>query len=340
MIESTPSISFVVSNYNGLKLGLIRDCLLSLMKIDYNDYEVIVVDNASTDGSAQKIRDEFEFFPRLKVIENPINVYSKGLNLGLLAAEGELVIFLNNDLVIRPDYARSMARFFKDRHDLAIAMGKIMRWDNRMIIDRVGDSMDLSGNPWLIGSKQLDNGQFNSPMEILSAGTTAACVKKTLIQEIGMFDENYHIGYEDMDLALRAHIHGDLVLYNPEAVVYHMGAATDSRKEMVAKVKFHFDKNRVATLIKDYEMMNMLKALSLVSFFYTLAFMGEIFAKRRPDLALARARAVAWVIRAMPLVVRSRRQVQELVRRRPDASFLRLMRKNYSLLRMLRDFRS
>src|SRR5713226_6489268 len=130
MIESSPSISFVVSNYNGLKLGLIQDCLLSLMKIDYDDYEVIVVDNASTDGSAQKIRDEFESFPRLKVIENPINVYSKGLNLGLLNAEGELVVFLNNDLVIRADFAHSMAQFFQDRPHLAIAMGKIMRWDN------------------------------------------------------------------------------------------------------------------------------------------------------------------------------------------------------------------
>jgi GT2 family glycosyltransferase len=340
MIEQSPSISFVVSNYNGLKLGLIRECLFSLMKIDYDDYEVIVVDNASTDGSAQKIRDEFECFPRLKVIENPINIYSKGLNLGLLKAEGELVVFLNNDLVIRADYAHSMACFFKDRPHLAIAMGKIMRWDNRAIIDRVGDSMDLSGNPWLIGSKQIDNGQFNSPMEILSAGTTAACVNKALIKEIGMFDENYHIGYEDMDLALRAHIHGDLVLYNPEAVVYHIGAATDSRKEIAAKIKFHFDKNRVATLIKNYEAANVVKALTLATFFYALAFLGEIFAKRNPDFAIARARAVGWIIKSLPLILESRREVQQRVRKAPDTSFLRLMRNNYSFLRMLRDFRS
>jgi GT2 family glycosyltransferase len=301
---------------------------------------VIVVDNASTDGSAQNIRDEFGSFPRMKVVENPVNVYSKGLNLGLLNAKGELVVFLNNDLEVRPDYARSMASFFKDKPRLAIAMGKIMCWNNRMIIDRVGDSMDLAGNPWLIGSKELDKGQFNSPMEILSAGTTAACMKKALIQEIGMFDESYHIGYEDMDLALRAHIHGNLVLYNPEAVVYHRGAATDSRKEMVAKIKFHFDKNRVATLIKNYETTNMVKALTLATFFYALAFLGEIFAKRNPDFAIARARAVAWVIRTLPRIVESRRGVQQHVRKTPDTSFLRLMRRNYSLLRMLRDFRS
>jgi len=339
MFESPP-ISFVVSNYNGLKLGLIRDCLVSLTQIEYDDFEVIVVDNASTDGSAQKIRDEFGAFPKLKVLENPVNVYSQGLNLGLLHAKGDLVVFLNNDLVVEADYAQSMARFFKARPHLAIAMGKIMRWDNRMVIDRVGDSMDLAGNPWLIGSKQLDKGQFDSPMEILSAGTTAACVKKSLIKEIGMFDENYHIGYEDMDLALRAHIHGDEVLYNPEAVVYHRGAATDSRKEIAAKIKFHFDKNRVATVIKDYDMKNMAKALMLASYFYALAFLGEIFAKRRLDLAFARAQAVAWVLGALPLIVQSRVKVQRLVRRVPDTSFLRLMRKNYSLLRMLHDFRS
>jgi GT2 family glycosyltransferase len=340
LIESSPPISFVVSNYNGSKLRLIRDCLLSLKEIDYDDYEVIVVDNASTDGSAQSIRDEFGSFPKMKVIENPVNVYSKGLNLGLLNAKGDLVVFLNNDLVIRPDYARSMARFFKDRPRLAIAMGKIMCWDNPMLIDRVGDSMDLAGNPWLIGSKELDKGQFNSPMEILSAGTTAACVKKTLIQEIGMFDESYHIGYEDMDLALRAHMHGDLVLYNPEAVVYHRGAATDSRKEIAAKIKFHFDKNRVATVIKNYETTNMIRALALATFFYALAFLGEIFAKRKPDYALARARAVVWVITGLPLIVRNRREVQGHVRKNPDSSFLRLMRRDFSLLRLLRDFRA
>jgi GT2 family glycosyltransferase len=340
MIESSTPISFVVSNYNGLKLGLIRDCLLSLKDINYDDYEVIVIDNASTDGSAQSIRDEFASFPRMKIVENPVNVYSKGLNLGLVTATGDLVVFLNNDLVVRPDYAQSMARFFKDRPRLAIAMGKIMCWDNRMLIDRVGDSMDLAGNPWLIGSKQLDKGQFDSPMEILSAGTTASCVRKSFIEEIGMFDENYHIGYEDMDLALRAHIHGGEVLYNPEAVVYHRGAATDSRKEMAAKVKFHFDKNRVATLIKNYEATNMAKALTLATFFYALAFLGEIFAKKNPDYALARARAVGWAIKALPLIVRNRREVQLYVRRVPDDSFLRLMRKDFSLLRMLRDFRS
>jgi GT2 family glycosyltransferase len=209
-----------------------------------------------------------------------------------------------------------------------------------MLIDRVGDSMDLAGNPWLIGSKQLDKGQFNSPMEILSAGTTASCVKKSFIEEIGMFDENYHIGYEDMDLALRAHIHGGEVLYNPEAVVYHRGAATDSRKELVATIKFHFDKNRIATMIKDYEMTNMLKALVLASFFYALAFSGEIFLKKKPYVALARLRAIAWIFSALPNIVQSRRAVQKLVRRVPDATFLPLMRNNYSLLRLLHDFRS
>jgi GT2 family glycosyltransferase len=340
MIESSPLISFVVSNYNGLKLGLIRDCLLSLKDIDYENYEVIVVDNGSTDGSTQGIRDEFASFHRLKVVENPVNIYSKGLNLGLTNAKGDLVVLLNNDLVVRPDYARSMTRFFKERPRLVIAMGKIMCWDNRMRIDRVGDSMDLSGNPWLIGSQELDSGQFNSPMEILSAGTTAACVRRTVVKEIGMFDESYHIGYEDMDLALRAHIHGDFVLYNPGAVVYHRGAATDSRREMAVTVKFHFDKNRVATLIKNYEATNMVKALTLATFFYALAFLGEIFAKKNPDYALARARAVGWVIMTLPLIVRNRREVQQRVRQAPDTSFLRLMRKNYSLLRMLRDFRS
>jgi GT2 family glycosyltransferase len=233
-----------------------------------------------------------------------------------------------------------MARFFKDRPRLAIAMGKIMCWDNRMIFDRVGDSMDLAGNPWLIGSKELDKGQFNSPMEILSAGTTAACVKKALVREIGMFDESYHIGYEDMDLALRAHIHGNFVLYNPEAVVYHRGAATDSRKEIAPKIKFDFDKNRIATVIKDYEPTNMAKALTLAMFFYSLAFLGEIFAKKKLDYAFARARAVIWLIKNLPLVIKSRREVQLNVRKIPDTAFLRLMRKDYSLLRMFHDFRS
>jgi len=332
-------VSFVVSNYNGWRLGLIKDCLLSLTQLDYPNFEVLVVDNASKDQSARKIKDEFGWFKRLRIIQNTRNLYSLGLNIGLKESRGEYVVFLNNDLTLNPDYARRMVDFFEANSQLAIAMGKIMRADDRRIIDRIGDSMDLSGNPWLIGSQQVDVGQFDTPIEILSAGTTAAFTRKKMIIQIGMFDESYHIGYEDMDISIRAHLHGEKVAFNPNAVVYHLGAATDSRRELAPMITFHFDKNRLATIIKNFELRNLIKAIALASFFYAAAFIGELFLKRKIEIAISRVRALMWVVKNLPHLIYKRRQVQRFVRRTSDASFLRYMRHDYSLIRLLHDFR-
>ncbi|MDO8637954.1 MAG: glycosyltransferase, partial [Candidatus Daviesbacteria bacterium] len=102
----------MISNYNGAKLNILQDCLTSFKKIDYPNYELILVDNASTDNSIDIATKVLGKNPRFKIIKNPINIYSQGLNLGIKAAKGEYVAYFNNDVAIEKGYFHKLIESF------------------------------------------------------------------------------------------------------------------------------------------------------------------------------------------------------------------------------------
>lgn len=306
---SKPKVSVIISNLNGMQLNLIKDCISSLMKPNYQNWELIVVDNASTDNSVTYLKKKFKDHKNCFVIENPINMYSQGLNLGAKKAGGKYLAYFNNDVAITKDYLNNLVKEFEKDKKLAIAQGKLLNYKNRQNIDSAGETMDIYGNPVTLGMGEKDTGQFDKVEDILSASGSACMIKKDIFNKIGGYDPQYGIGYEDMDLALRARRLGYVIKRFPKAVVYHKRAATDLAPFVRIKVKWHFNKNRIATMIKNYPAFVLLKTLPVTLLIYILIIGYEWIIRRKWRVGWVRLTSVVWVFFNLPSIIKARFEI-------------------------------
>lgn len=337
MISSSrwPKISAIISNYNGVKLNLILPSLASILKADYPNFEVIMVDNASSDNSTSLIRKKFGRDKRLKIVENPINMYSQGLNLGIKVASGEYIAFFNNDIEFKEGYFQNIIKAFDKNPKVALIQAKLLYYYDHQIIDSAGETMDMYGNPITIGRGEQDLGQYDKPKEILSACGAAAVVRRSILAKVGAIDADYGIGYEDMDLALRIRLEGFKVLYCPSAGIYHKRGKTDLSSLVRVKVRWHFNKNRFATMIKNYPTLLLLKTLPVTILLYIGAGLWEIFLKGKISLGLTRFTAMFWIILNAPNLIKKRVTIRKNINKVGENSMLCLFSKRSILTSFL-----
>jgi len=322
-----PKVSVIISNFNGIKLNLILSSLDSIFQGDYPNFEVIVVDNASLDNSTTLIKKKFGQDKRLKIIENPVNMYSQGLNLGIKVATGEYIAFFNNDIEFKNGYFQQIIKTFNKNPKAALVQGKLLYFYDHQIIDSVGETMDIYGNPITIGGGEQDLVHFDKPKEILSACGAASVIKHSILNHVGGIDSDYGIGYEDMDLALRIRLKGFKILYCPSAVIYHKRGKTDLSTLVRVKVRWHFNKNRIATMIKNYPILLLLKALPITILLYIGAGLWEIFLKGKINLGLTRFTAMLWIILNAPNLLKKRITIRKNINKAGEESILCLLSK-------------
>jgi GT2 family glycosyltransferase len=309
-----PLISAIVTNYNGWELGLISDFFESFLKEDYQNFELFFVDNASTDDSIEKVKENFGSDARLKIIERSVNIMSEGINVALNQVKGKYILFLNNDLYFQKGAIAKMVSFMEKNPQVGLVQGKIVSYFDHGKIDDVGETMDIYGNPMTLGAGETDKGQFNKRKEILSATGAASLLRGSLIKKIGILDPDYGIGYEDMDLALRLRLAGYKVYYLPKVLVYHKrGSSTSTASDQVkTKIKYGFNKNRLATLIKNYQASTLLKVLPVVVLIYIATGLSEILFKKLWRFGLSRFQAIFWMLLNMKKLVKKRKKVQKI----------------------------
>lgn len=201
-------------NYNGL--GHIERCLHSLLTQTRPPDEVVVVDNASSDGSPRLAAQRF---PGIRLLESGENVgYARGCNLGIRATRSELVAVLNNDLVLDPAWLSSLLRQVRDPWSLWAS--RILFADSPERIDSAGDGMAVIGAAYKIGHGRDSAGYLES-REVFGPCGAAALYRRRMLEELGGFDEDFFLVYEDADLNMRARLRGHRCLYVPDAVVHH-----------------------------------------------------------------------------------------------------------------------
>lgn len=308
---SKPKVSLIVSNLNGIRLKLLKDCINSLIKPNYQNCELIVVDNASSDESVKYLKNKFKNRRNCFVVENPVNIYSRGLNLGAKKASGKYLAYFNNDTEITKSYLKNLIKEFEKDSKLAITQGKLLNYYRRNIIDSAGETMDIYGNPVTIGFGKKDKKQFDEPKEILSASGSACMIKKDFFKKIGGYDPDFGIGYEDMDLALRARRMGYRVKIFPEAILYHKRAATDLAPFIKAQVKWHFSKNRIITMIKNYPSLILCKTLPVTLFLYLGIVIYEWFVHRNWQMGWVRITALFWCLLNLPRILAKRYEIEK-----------------------------
>lgn len=218
----TPSISVIIPHFNGR--GHLDACVAALRRQTYTDFEVILVDNGSTDGSQAYIGQRF---PEVRLVELGRNRGFTGACLaGYAAAGGEIIALLNNDTAAEPGWLAALMDALAAHPEVGIVASKIRLFDRRDHLHAAGDFYRLDGVPGNRGVWQQDVGQFDQPGYVFGACGGAAAYRRAMLEEIGFLDNDFFFSCEDVDMAWRAQLAGWRVWYAPTAVVYHKLKAT------------------------------------------------------------------------------------------------------------------
>lgn len=241
-------VSVVTPNYNGKKF--LKKYFDSLKLNADNIGEVIIVDNASTDGSVDFIRENDYPFTVI-IIENSKNEgFAKAVNQAIEIASFDYVFSLNNDVEVEKDVVSNLLKCMLSDGEIFSVSSKMIQFDNRNLIDDAGDEYNLLAYTKKIGNNK-DINSFNEKREIFSSCAGACLYNKKILDEIGLFDEEFFAYVEDIDLSFRAQIYGYKNYYCPEAIVYHIGSATTGSKYNEFKIKIAA-RNNVWMIYKNY----------------------------------------------------------------------------------------
>ncbi len=219
---SAPYVSILIPHLNGLHH--LEDCLNALRQQTYRDFEVILIDNGSTDGSQAYLRHTF---PEVQLVELGRNHGFTGACLaGWAVAQGQIIILLNNDTQAAPHWLAEIVAAFERHPEAGAVASKMLLFDRRDHFHTAGDFYRLDGIPGNRGVWQADVGQFDTDEDVFGACGGSAAYRRTMLEQIGFLDNDFFFSCEDVDLAWRAQLAGWRTRYVPTAVVYHKLKAT------------------------------------------------------------------------------------------------------------------
>lgn len=260
-------VSIIILQCNGI--DILDNCLKTVLKTDYPNYEIIMVDNNSKDNSVEFVKKNY---PKVKIIENKKNKgYAEGNNCALEHVTGDYVVFLNNDTEVDPNWLRYLVKTASKNKDTAICQPKVLSLNNKKKFDYAGAAggyIDLYGYPICRGrifnDVEEDINQYDDSCEIFWSCGVCLFIKKCVLDEIGSFDSNFFAYYEETDLCWRAHLRGYKIMYVPEAKIYHLGSGTSRRN--IFKKYLWIHRNHTLVLIKNYNLKNVIKRIPIKIF--------------------------------------------------------------------------
>lgn len=253
-LTQNPLISVIVLNYNGLRH--LKTYLPALVATKYEHTELILADNASDDDSITYVK---QHFPQIRILALEENYgYCGGNNRAAAQASGELLLFLNNDVRVAPNWLNALPRFFERYDNLAAAQPKILSDQKPAYFDyagAAGGKLDRLGYPWCRGrffdEIEEDKGQYDGyPERLFWASGAALCVRADVFKKAGGFDERFGFHFEEIDLCWRMQRMGHEIRYCPDAVVWHLGGG--SLKTGSARKYYYNFRNSLITLFKNY----------------------------------------------------------------------------------------
>lgn len=215
-------VSVIVVNWNGLRH--LQGCLPTIFAQTFADFEVILVDNGSTDGSTEWVK---EHFPQVRLICNTQNLgFAKGNNQAIRAADAEFIATLNNDTRVDPGWLAAMVEVAESEPTVGMVASKMLFLDQPNMINSTGIALDPVGIAWDRLGGELDNPDDRLPVEVFGPCAGAALYRRSMLDQIGLFDEDFFAYQEDVDLAWRARLVGWRCLYVPTSRVYHAHSFT------------------------------------------------------------------------------------------------------------------
>lgn len=322
-----PIASIILVTWNSG--GHLEQCRSALARQTRQDFEVVLVDNGSSDGSLEGIEDTWSGFHLNAVRHGGNKGFAVANNIGARLARGKWIVLLNADAYPEPDWLANLLRAAEDHPDCIAFSSRQLQYDSPDLLDGAGDAYHISGLAW--------RNQFNlsadryglDEREIFSPCAAAAMYSREKFLEVGGFDEDYFSYFEDVDLGFRLRLNGGKCLYVPDAVVHHVGSASTGKRSDFS-VYFGY-RNLIWTFIKD--MPSYLFWLLLPLHVATMLFFAFYITLRRQGRTIWRA--IFDAIRGAPAIFAKRRVIQKNRKASPK-DLLRVM--STGLLEPYREF--
>lgn len=294
-----PSACLAILNYDGREL--LDEALPSVLGQRYQPYEVVVLDNGSSDGSVEHLRERW---PEVRVVALERNVgVTAALNAMVEAADGaEFVGILNNDVELHPDWLARLVDTMRAHPEAASAAGKLLRHADHGTIDRAGDELHWSSACFGRGAGEPDRGQYDRAEEVFSVGGAAALYRTAAFARVGPFDDSFFAYAEDVDWGFRARLAGYGARYDPRATGFHHGGATLGHINDFSL--YHLRRNQLWMVLKNYPGRSLARHGPAVLLFNLVAVAN---AGRRIGLVL---RAYRDALAGLPRVLSQRRAIQ------------------------------
>ena len=322
MTNKSPIISIIIPHWNGIET--LSECISSLFETNFNSYEIIIVDNNSSDGSQQWIKDNY---PTINLLENDSNYgYAGGCNRGVEIAKGKYLVFLNNDTVHTPDWLGHLLECIEKDNNIAAVQPKILNYYDRTVFDYAGGAggeMDILCYPFAKGRLFLhcekDLKQYNNASQCFWASGTSIMVKKDIFKKAGKFDETFFAHMEEIDLCWRLQAMGYDVCVEPNSVIFHKNAVS---LPMHTHRKYYLNhRNSLLMLFSNYSILNAFY-FGMIRLMLEFIALGYAFMKIDFKHASGILRSFIWLI-FHPFVILNKRKRFKLIRKLKDKEILK-----------------
>jgi len=260
---TSPKVSVIIVNWNNFKDT--AECLESLRKVNYSNFEVMVVDNGSAGNDTNLLRQGFGDFIKLIVSDRNLG-FAGACNLGIkdaLTRGAEYIALLNNDTVVAPDFLEAMVNVARSDRKLGVAGGKIYCYELPETIWFAGGILNYrTGSTPVRGSGETDKGQFE---EIVEVDWICGCymfITRDVLQAAGMLDARFFFGWEDVDFCVRAARKGFKILFIPGSKIWHKGFGVEKRERLVGMPVYYATRGQFLLMHKHFTRRQFISAAS------------------------------------------------------------------------------
>lgn len=302
MVDQNNRVSVIIVNWNGAQF--LERCLVALMAQTVKPHEIILLDNASSDGSIEIVR----WFPSVRLLPLEQNTgFARGNNLAIEAASkmSEWIALINPDAFAEPRWLEALLMATESNPGFDAFGSKLVNAGDPTLLDGAGDAYHVSGKVWRMGHGMPVSAALENEREIFSPSAAAALYRRNVLHEVGGFDEDYFCYVEDVDLGFRLQLARHRCLYVPQSVAHHIGSGTTGGQHSGFAV-YHGHRNLVWTFVKDmpgvlfWLLLPLHLLLNLISMFWFICQgQGSVILRAKLD-----------AIKGLPKVWLKRTQIQ------------------------------
>jgi len=322
-MQGNGKINIIIVTHNSEKD--IEECLMSIYKQTYRNFDIIVVDNASSDKTLERARQ----FPNVKIISNPRNVgYSGGNNIGYENTDGDYITILNPDTIVDKNWLSELMKTLANNVKVGIVTPKVLMYDHKGIINTCGNDVHFTGLGFSRGINEQER-YYDNPEYLFTPAGCSFVIKREVIEKVGFFDEDFFLRSEVPDLAWRTHLAGYKCKYVPTSKVFHKYSF-----KMNSFWYYVTERGRFLLMLKNYTYRSLV--LIFLPLIVTEMLTWGYALLKGKEFVLSKVLAYKWIIRSRHKICRKRQSIHK-IRRITDREIFRMLKWEIGQLDQLID---